>query len=141
MKPPRILLAKMGLDCHDTGVVVVAQALRDAGMEVVYIGLHNSATKVFRTAVDEDVDCIGLSFLSGQHLPHVRKLSDLLKASDQYIPIVVGGIIPYDDIPRLKEIGVAEVLVPGTPTVHIVQKLSKLCQSEAKARSASDELR
>lgn len=126
--PIRILLAKMGLDCHDTGIVTVAQALRDAGMEVVYLGLHNTPEKVFRAAEQEDVDVLGLSFLSGQHLPQTRKLTTLMKKRDLDILLVEGGVIPRDDIPKLKEMGVDEVFAPGTmmrDIVHFVQERAR----------------
>jgi methylmalonyl-CoA mutase C-terminal domain/subunit len=118
--PIRVLLAKMGLDCHDTGIVTVAAALRDAGMEVVYLGLHNTAEKVFRAAEQEDAEVLGLSFLSGQHLPQTRKLTALMKERGLDALLVEGGVIPRDDIPRLKEMGVNEVFAPGTMMRDIV---------------------
>jgi methylmalonyl-CoA mutase C-terminal domain/subunit len=120
----RVLLAKMGLDCHDTAMVALAQALRDAGMEVVYLGLHNSAEKIVATAAQEDVDVVGLSFLSGQHLPQTRKLTEAMRAQGlQDLLLVVGGVIPRDDVPRLKAMGVAGVFTPGTMMRDIVEYL------------------
>jgi len=117
----RVLLAKMGLDCHDTAVVALAQALRDAGMEVIYLGLHNSADKIAAAAEQEDVDVIGLSFLSGQQLPQTRKLVERLRerGMDDTL-LLVGGVIPRDHARQLKEIGVDEVFTPGTMMRDIV---------------------
>lgn len=129
----RVLLAKMGLDCHDTAVVTLARALRDAGMEVVYIGLHNSAEKVVRVAEDEDVDVIGLSFLSGQHVPQTRKLTALMRERGLDILLVEGGVIPRDDIPRLKEMGVDQVFTPGTMMRDIIQYIVEHAPSRGAA--------
>ena len=93
----RILLAKMGLDCHDTGIVIVGQMLREAGFEVVYMGLHNDADEVVHAAIDEDTDLIGISFLSGQHESQVRRLLAAMREADLDIPVVCGGVIPPDD--------------------------------------------
>ena len=111
----RILLAKPGMDGHDRGAKVVAHALKDAGFEVIYTGLHQTVEMIVETAVQEDVDVIGLSVMSGAHVPICEKLVRLLKekgADD--IMILVGGVIPSRDIPRLKEIGVAEVFPGGS---------------------------
>lgn len=112
---PRILLAKPGLDGHDRGAKVVAHALRDAGFEVIYTGLHQTVEMIVRAAIEEDVDVIGLSIMSGAHVPISEKLLGLLKdkgADD--IMVLVGGVIPARDVPRLKEIGVAQVFPGGT---------------------------
>lgn len=122
----KVLLAKLGLDCHDTGIVTVAQMLRDAGFEVVYMGLHNTAEQVVQAAVDEDAVMIGVSFLSGQHMTQVRKLTQVLKDRGVEIPVVAGGIIPKDDVPRLKEMGVAEVFPPGTMSGPLVARVNDL---------------
>ena len=116
----RILLAKMGLDCHDTGVITVAQQLREGGFEVIYLGLHNSADQVAKAALEEDVDLIGVSFLSGQHITQVRKLIDSLKAWKLEIPVVCGGVIPDDDAEELLGMGVKEVIKPGTLTEDLL---------------------
>jgi methylmalonyl-CoA mutase C-terminal domain/subunit len=118
----RVLLAKMGLDCHDTAVVALARVLRDAGMEVIYLGLHNSAEKIAAAAEQEDVDVIGLSFLSGQQLPQTRKLVAALagRGLDDRL-LVVGGVIPRDHVERLLELGVDRVFTPGTLMSEIVQ--------------------
>jgi methylmalonyl-CoA mutase C-terminal domain/subunit len=117
----RVLLAKMGLDCHDTAVVALAQALRDAGMEVLYLGLHNSATKVAAAAEQEDPDVIGISFLSGQQLPQTRKLVEELRnrGIDDAL-LVLGGVIPRTHIEKLEELGVDAVFTPGTMMSEIV---------------------
>lgn len=131
----RVLLAKMGLDCHDTAVVALGQAFRDAGMEVVYLGLHNSAPKVVNAAMQEDVDVIGLSFLSGQHLPQTRKLVQAMEAEGlRDVLLLVGGVIPRDDIPRLKAMGVAEVFTPGTMSRQIVDYI-RAHANAARARA------
>ena len=114
----RILLAKMGLDCHDTGIVTVAQQLREHGFEVIYLGLHNSAAQVVKAAVEEDVELIGVSFLSGQHMAQMQRLLDAMKASGVNLPVVCGGVIPPDDATALRQMGVAEVIGPGTLTGH-----------------------
>ncbi|MFT7460347.1 MAG: methylmalonyl-CoA mutase C-terminal domain/subunit [Planctomycetota bacterium] len=121
----RILLAKMGLDCHDTGIVTVAQQLREAGFEVIYLGLHNSAEKVVKAAIEEDVDVIGASFLSGQHMAQMRKLLDALHEANLDIPVVCGGVIPNDDVIELKALGVAEVIKPGTLTEDILKTVNR----------------
>jgi methylmalonyl-CoA mutase cobalamin-binding domain/chain len=111
-KPIRVLLAKVGLDGHDRGVKVVARALRDAGMEVVYTGLHRSPEEVVATAVQEDVDVIGVSLLSGAHMTLFPQIIDLLREQnvlDRYI-LVGGGVMPDEDVVELKEIGVSEIL-------------------------------
>ena len=121
----RVLLAKMGLDCHDTGIVTVAQQLREAGFEVIYLGLHNSPEKVVKAAIEEDVDVIGASFLSGQHMAQMRKLLAALKIAELQIPIVCGGVIPDDDVTELKTMGVAEVIKPGTLTEDILATVNR----------------
>ena len=118
----RIVVAKPGLDGHDRGAKVVARALRDAGFEVVYTGLHQSPEQIVETAVQEDADCIGLSVLSGAHLTLFQRLTDLLKERDATdIVVFGGGIIPVDDIPQLHEMGVAAVFTPGATTSEIVE--------------------
>ncbi|HVY11505.1 MAG TPA: cobalamin B12-binding domain-containing protein [Mycobacteriales bacterium] len=119
--PIRVVVAKPGLDGHDRGAKVVARALRDAGMEVIYTGLHQTPEQIVATAVQEDAQAIGMSVLSGAHMTLFRKLIDLLdEANSRDIVVFGGGIIPDADIPLLKEIGVAEVFTPGTPMGTIV---------------------
>ncbi len=118
----RVVVAKPGLDGHDRGAKVVARALRDAGMEVVYTGLHQTPEQIVETAVQEDADCIGLSVLSGAHLTLFRRVVELLEARDASDVVVFGGgIIPADDIPLLHEMGVAQVFTPGATTQSIVE--------------------
>lgn len=120
--PIRVVVAKPGLDGHDRGAKVVARALRDAGIEVVYTGLHQTPAQIVDTAIQEDADVIGLSVLSGAHLTLFAEVMDLLKAKDASdIVVFGGGIIPEDDIPVLEEMGVAKIFTPGTPTHEIVQ--------------------
>jgi methylmalonyl-CoA mutase C-terminal domain/subunit len=119
--PIRIVVAKPGLDGHDRGAKVIARALRDAGHEVIYTGLHQTPEQIVETAIQEDADVIGLSVLSGAHMTLFKKLIGLLDARDaRDIVVIGGGIIPQGDIPLLKEMGVAEVFTPGAPTTAIV---------------------
>ncbi len=120
--PIRVVVAKPGLDGHDRGAKVVARALRDAGIEVVYTGLHQTPAQIVDAAIQEDADVIGLSVLSGAHLTLFAEVMDLLRAKDATDIIVFGGgIIPDDDIPLLEEMGVAKIFTPGTTTHEIVQ--------------------
>lgn len=118
----RVVVAKPGLDGHDRGAKVVARALRDAGMEVVYTGLHQTPEQIVQTALQEDADAIGLSVLSGAHMTLFAKVIELLKAKDaEDVVVFGGGIIPADDIPRLRELGVATIFTPGATTQDIVE--------------------
>ena len=121
MSPKRVLLAKTGLDCHDTGIVTVAQALREAGYEVIYLGLHNSPRDVVKAAIEEDVDGIGVSYLSGQHMTQMRRLLDALRDQNCHVPIFCGGVIPADDATELRALGVAAVVPPGTLTEGLLR--------------------
>ena len=119
--PLRVVVAKPGLDGHDRGAKVVARALRDAGVEVVYTGLHQTPEAIVEAAIAEDADAIGLSVLSGAHLTLFRRVLDLLRARDaEDIVLFGGGIIPADDVAELEGIGVAKVFTPGTPMHEIV---------------------
>src|SRR5262245_1579422 len=126
----RVLIAKPGLDGHDRGAKVVARALRDAGMEVIYTGLRQSPEQIVAAAAQEGVDAIGLSILSGAHLPICRRVHELLteKGMDA-VKVFVGGIIPSQDIPELTKLGVAEVFLPGASTQDVI----RLIQSAAPA--------
>ena len=120
--PIRVVVAKPGLDGHDRGAKVVARALRDAGMEVIYTGLHQTPEQIVATALQEDAQAIGLSVLSGAHMTLFRKVMDLLAERDaEDIVVFGGGIIPDADIPALREMGVAAVFTPGTTTSTIVE--------------------
>jgi methylmalonyl-CoA mutase cobalamin-binding domain/chain len=120
----RIVLAKVGLDGHDRGIKVVARALRDAGMHVIYAGLWQTPEAVVRAVADEDADWLGLSILSGAHLTLVPRVVQLLReAGLEHVGVLVGGIIPEEDIPKLHEMGVARVFVPGTSLDDIVAYL------------------
>lgn len=114
----RVLVAKPGLDGHDRGAKVVARALRDEGMEVIYTGLRQTPEQIVETAIQEDVDVVAMSILSGAHSHILPKVVELLKENNVYDQMLVigGGVIPDDDIPYLKEKGIAEVFTPGTPT-------------------------
>ena len=121
-QPIRVLIAKVGLDGHDRGVKVVARALRDAGMEVIYTGLHRSPEEVVTAAVHEDVHVIGISCLSGAHMTLVPRLLELLRGAEASdIPVVVGGVFPDEDVPLMKSLGVADVVQPDTPPAMIVK--------------------
>ena len=127
--PIRVLLAKVGLDGHDRGVKVVARTLRDAGMDVIYSGLHRTADEVVDTAIQEDVDVLGVSLLSGVQLTVFPKIFRLLgerQAND--IIVVAGGVMPDEDVVELKKMGVAEVLLQDTPPQAIVDTLNRLVE-------------
>jgi methylmalonyl-CoA mutase, C-terminal domain len=120
-KKIRVLIAKPGLDGHDRGAKIIARALRDAGMEVIYTGLRQTPEMIASAAAQEDVDVIGLSILSGAHNTLCPRLMDLLHSKGMNdVTVLIGGIIPEADIPALKKIGIAEVFLPGTPTQAIV---------------------
>jgi len=122
-KKIRVLVAKPGLDGHDRGAKVVAHALRDAGMEVIYTGLRQTPEQIVNAAIHEDVDVIGLSILSGAHMELCGRILDLMKEKGLNVPIFVGGIIPDEDAEKLKEMGIAEVYGPGTPLSKIVEDI------------------
>ena len=121
MAPIRIVVAKPGLDGHDRGAKVIARALRDAGMEVIYTGLHQTPEQIVDTAIQEDADMVGLSVLSGAHMTLFKKVLELLKERDaQDILVFGGGIIPDGDIPLLEQAGVAKIFTPGAKTQDVV---------------------
>jgi methylmalonyl-CoA mutase C-terminal domain/subunit len=121
-KPSRVLVAKPGLDGHDRGAKLIARALRDAGMEVIYTGLRQSPEQIVAAAIQEDVDVIGMSILSGAHNHLLPKVVELLKAQGaDDILVFGGGVIPEDDIPGLKAQGIAEVFTPGTTTTETIE--------------------
>lgn len=123
----RILIAKPGLDGHDRGAKVIARALRDAGFEVIYTGLRQTPEMIAEAALQEDVDVVGLSILSGAHMALVPRIREVMDASDlQDVPIVVGGIIPDEDRARLSEFGVAGIFGPGTTTEEIVNHIRSI---------------
>ncbi|MTI68043.1 MAG: cobalamin B12-binding domain-containing protein [Firmicutes bacterium] len=125
-RPIRVLVAKPGLDGHDRGAKVVARALRDAGMEVIYTGLRQTPEQIVSAAIQEDVDVVAMSILSGAHnhlFPKVVKLLKKENAND--ILVVGGGVIPEDDIPSLKEAGIKEIFTPGTPTTETIDFIKK----------------
>ncbi len=125
-KPLRVLVGKIGLDGHDRGAKVVAQALRDAGMEVIYTGLRQTPEQIVEAALQEDVQVIGLSILSGAHMQLLPPVLEMLREQDSSdIIVVVGGIIPKEDITYLKENGVAEVFTPGSTTEEIISFVKK----------------
>ena len=118
----RVLIAKPGLDSHDRGAKVVARALRDAGMEVIYTGLRQTPEQIAETALQEDVDVIGLSILSGAHKTLFPRIMELLKKRGLTdVMVFAGGIIPEEDVPQLKKLGVKEIFGPGTPTEAIIK--------------------
>jgi len=122
--PIRILVAKVGLDGHDRGVKIVARALRDAGMDVIYTGLHRTPEEVVAAAVQEDVDAIGISILSGAHLTLVPLIGRLLKEHQaEDIALIVGGVIPDEDVAALRECGVADVVLQDTPPDEVVARV------------------
>lgn len=126
--PYRVLVAKPGLDGHDRGAKVIARTLRDAGFEVIYTGLRRSVESIITAAVQEDVSLIGLSLLSGAHLPLTQKLMTKLNEAGVTIPVVVGGTIPDQDIPALQQMGVRQVFLPSTPLDEIVRGVTDIIE-------------
>ncbi len=130
-KKIRVLIAKPGLDGHDRGAKIVARALRDAGMEVIYTGLHQTPEQIVETAIQEDVDHIGLSCLSGAHMTLFPRVIELLKKNQaEDITVSAGGIVPDEDVLKLKDAGVAGVFGPGTTTEEIVKFIRELNSSK-----------
>jgi methylmalonyl-CoA mutase C-terminal domain/subunit len=127
MKPIRVLMAKVGLDGHDRGVKVVARALRDAGLEVIYTGLHRTPEQVVATAIQEDADILGISILSGAHMTLFPRVLELLRQNGaDDILVVAGGVIPDEDVRALREIGIADVVLQDTPPDAIAPRLRDL---------------
>ena len=128
----RVVVAKVGLDGHDRGAKIIARALRDAGMEVIYTGLHQTPEQVVETAIQEDADAIGISILSGAHMTLIPRIMELLEENEAGdILVFCGGTIPKDDIPRLKELGVGEIFTPGTPTKKAIEYVRQAVPAES----------
>lgn len=137
-KPIRVIIAKPGLDGHDRGAKVVARALRDAGIEVIYTGLHQTPAQIVDAAIQEDADIVGLSVLSGAHLTlFAEVMQGLEERGSQDITVFGGGIIPQDDIPQLEAMGVARIFTPGTPTQAIVDWVQDHMRAEDSASHGS----
>lgn len=135
MEKIRVLIAKVGLDGHDRGAKVLARFLRDAGFEVIYTGLHRTPQEVARAAVDEDVDVVGISLLSGAHIPLVPRVIQYIRefgGNPDEILILVGGTIPHDDFPKLKEAGVDGIFIPGTPISEIIKFIKEKLPEKRK---------
>jgi methylmalonyl-CoA mutase C-terminal domain/subunit len=122
----RILMAKMGVDGHELGVLFVSRGLRDRGVEVIYLGMFQIPEKVVSSAIQEDVDIIGISSIGGDHFIHLPRMMDLLKGNNANIPVIVGGVIPQEDIPGLKEIGIKEVFLPASTIDSIASCIEEL---------------
>jgi methylmalonyl-CoA mutase, C-terminal domain len=138
MRPIRVLLAKVGLDGHDRGVKIIARLLRDAGMEVIYAGLHNTPEQVVAAAVQEDVEVVGISILSGAHMTIVPRLLALLReAGAGDIPLVVGGLIPDEDVPQLLAAGVTAVIDQDAPMETIPDRIREAARSARASRVKS----
>ena len=132
----RVVVAKVGLDGHDRGAKIIARALRDAGMEVIYTGLHQTPEQVVEAAIQEDADAIGISILSGAHMTLVPRIIELLEENEaEDILVFVGGTIPKEDITQLKELGVGEVFTPGTPTKKAVEYVEQAVRIGSVAAS------
>jgi methylmalonyl-CoA mutase C-terminal domain/subunit len=132
----RVVVAKPGLDGHDRGAKIIARALRDAGMEVIYTGLHQTPEQIVETVLQEDADAVGLSILSGAHMTLVPRVIELLREQEAGdVVVTVGGTIPTHDIPELKKLGVAEVFTPGAPTGDIIDFIKAHVSSPEDRRS------
>ena len=135
MRATRVLLAKVGLDGHDRGVKIIARLLRDAGMEVIYAGLHNTPEQVVSAAIQEDVEVIGISILSGAHMTIIPRVLYLLRENGaEDIPVVVGGLFPDEDVPQLLEAGVAGVIDQDAPMEKIPDQIREIAEARAKVR-------
>jgi methylmalonyl-CoA mutase C-terminal domain/subunit len=129
----RVVVAKPGLDGHDRGAKIIARALRDAGMEVIYTGLHQTPDQIVETVIQEDADAVGLSILSGAHMTLVPRVVELLRQHEvDDVVVTVGGTIPSEDVAALKQLGVAEVFTPGASTEAIVEFLESSCGRRAR---------
>ena len=134
MRKTRVVIAKPGLDGHDRGAKVIARALRDAGMEVIYTGLRQTPEQIAAAALQEDADVIGLSILSGAHMHICPRLMELLKQRGlEHVRVLVGGIIPDVDISKLKEMGVTGIFLPGSPMQQIIDFINQNVQPRAEA--------
>src|SRR5918996_14465 len=132
-KTIRVVVAKPGLDGHDRGAKIIARALRDAGMEVIYTGLHQTPEQIVETAIQEDADAVGISILSGAHMTLVPKIVDLLRENEaEDVLVLVGGTIPREDAEELKRQGVAEIFTPGAPTSEIVEFIRSSAAAEER---------
>lgn len=130
MDSKKILIAKLGLDGHDRGAKIIAKALMDHGYDVVYLGIHQTPRSVIEAAIQEDVKAVGISILSGSHLELINDLIELMKKRNLKIPVLVGGIIPPEDIQKLKEMGVYEVCGPGTSLKRIVKLFDEVLRND-----------
>jgi methylmalonyl-CoA mutase C-terminal domain/subunit len=128
-KPIKILLAKVGLDGHDRGIVMLSKALMDSGMEVLYLGSFRKIKDVVNTALQEDVGLVGLSFLGGEHLLFSEKMLNEMKAKELNIPLLVGGVIPKEDVIKLKKMGINEVFISGIPLNSITERIKEIVLS------------
>ena len=134
MRKIRVVIAKPGLDGHDRGAKVIARALRDAGMEVIYTGLRQTPEQIVSAELQEDADVIGLSILSGAHMHICPRLMELIREKGlDHVTVLIGGIIPDVDIPKLREIGVAGVFLPGSPMKDIIDFINQRVQPQARA--------
>jgi len=130
-RPIRVLVAKVGLDGHDRGAKVVARCLRDAGMEVIYTGLHRTPEEVVAAAIQEDVDVLGISLLSGAHMTLVPRIVELMRrARADDVRLVVGGVVPDEDVPALRAMGVADVILQDTPPDEVVARVRGIVASQ-----------
>ena len=133
----KVLVAKLGLDGHDRGAKVIARALKDAGMEVIYTGIRQSPEQVVETAIQEDVDIIGISILSGAHLPLMKRLTQLIrKKRIEYIPVFLGGTIPIPDIPMIEKMGIDKVFLPGTSIADVIRYTVEAVKKKRMKRNA-----
>ncbi len=129
----KVLVSKLGLDGHDRGAKVVARALKDAGFDVIYTGIRQTPEQVVEAAIQEDVDVIGVSILSGAHIHHVSRLMRLMRERGLNVPVVVGGTIPIPDVPKLKRMGVREVFLPGSSLKDIIEVVRRLAEEKRRA--------
>lgn len=134
MSPPRVVLAKPGLDGHDRGIKVIAMALRDAGAEVIYLGLRRGVDEIVQAAIQDDADVIGISVLSGAHLPLAAALLRGCEGAGLQVPVVVGGTVPHADVAALRELGVAAVYPVGTALLDVVEGVLSLATREPADR-------
>ena len=131
-RPIRVLVAKVGLDGHDRGARIVARALRDGGMDVIYTGLHRTPEEIVAAAVQEDVDVVGISLLSGAHMTLVPRVLELMREAGSDAALVLGGVVPDEDVPILQKMGVADVILQETPPDEVVRRVRAVVQARAR---------